>query len=143
MSLSLFSSIFIFLLLHFRRCLFLPLSLSLSLKLALSCLPLSSVSLSLSVSLPSPLPSPPHPITSAKTQTLGSERPQPSLPATPSSVKVLPEVLHSPNLFSFVANRPNKEGVVGESVPPQDPFTATPGLMSSGPSLGPSGPCEG
>lgn len=68
------------------------------------------------------------------------KHPQPSLPTTLSSAKFLPEVLHFPNQFSFVADRPNEEEVIGESVLPQYPFSITPVLMSSGFSLGLSCP---
>ena len=86
--------------------------------------------------LPSPLPSSP-PTTTAKTQTLGSKGPQPHLPTTLFCVKVLPEVLHFPNCFSFVANSPNEEGVVGSQCSPRTPSVPPQA------SLGPSCPCEG
>lgn len=105
-----------------------------SLTLALFCLMLLSISLCLRLciclSLLLPL--------QQKHKTLLSEGPQPSLPNTLFHIKVLPEACHLPNRLSFVANSLNEGGVVGESVLPHDPFTATLRL-----SCGPSCLCEG
>lgn len=100
-SLSLFSFILVFLLsisMAVSFSFFLRISL-LSLMLALFCLTLSSLCLSLSSQFPHQFSSY-HQCENTDPQ---FEGPQPSIPATLSIVKVLPEILHFPNQFPLLS----------------------------------------